>query len=277
MKFFLDKKKRLLKVAVFLLLSFLVFTAHYGAKAGSRFGSLVVSVFAPFQRGVSYSLDRVSTLSNRYLFLVGVEERLHELERENLKILADYTRLQERLLKYRRVSKFLAERDEVTAKEVVMANVIGFDHSNWSRVMIIDKGGDDKITINSNVVTSRGLVGRIVEITPGYSKVMLITDARSSVDALVQRSRDRGIVAGVNQGYCEMNYFPIDSDVREGDIIISSGMGGVVQKGLIIGKVIKVSDDGVGLFKNVRIAPSTNLNRLEEVFVSLGSRPLPWN
>ena len=93
------------------------------------------------------------------------------------------------------------------------------------------------------------------------------TDRRSAVDALVQRTRARGIVVGKSQRLCELRYVDFHEDIRIGDTIISSGLGAVYPKGLLIGTVVSVRQKSNGLFHEVDIKPAVDLAKLEEVLV----------
>lgn len=152
-------------------------------------------------------------------------------------------------------------------REMILASVIGKDPLSWSKMLTIDKGSNDGLKKNMAVVTYEGLVGHIVQTVPNYSKVLLITDVRSAVDALDQDNRTRGVVVGKGSDICEMKYISRDADIRAGYPIISSGMGGVFPKGILIGKVSKVDKAKKGLFKNVIIMPAVKIAILEEVFV----------
>ena len=152
-------------------------------------------------------------------------------------------------------------------KEMILASVIGADAISWYKMITIDKGSKEGLKKNMAVVAYEGLVGHIVQTVPGYSKVLLITDVRSAVDALDQNNRTRGVVVGKGSDICEMKFIPQDADIRVGNPVISSGLGGVFPKGLLIGKVSKVETAEKGLFKNVIVTPSVKISFLEEVFV----------
>tara|TARA_B100000315_G_scaffold115921_1_gene106325 strand:- start:10665 stop:11156 length:492 start_codon:yes stop_codon:yes gene_type:complete len=152
-------------------------------------------------------------------------------------------------------------------REMVLASVVGSDAMSWSKMVTINKGSNDGLKKNMAVITYEGLVGHIVQTVPFYSKVLLITDVRSAVDALDQDKRTRGIVVGKGSDICEMKYIPQDADIRVGQPVISSGLGEVFPKGLLIGKVSKIEETNEGLFKNVVITPSVKISFLEEVFV----------
>ena len=150
---------------------------------------------------------------------------------------------------------------------MILASVVGSDAISWSKMITINKGSNDGLKKNMAVVSNEGLVGHIIQTVPYYSKVLLITDVRSAVDALDQEKRTRGVVIGKGSDICEMKYIPQDADIRVGQSVISSGLGGVFPKGLLIGKVSKVEETNKGLFKNVVVTPSVKISFLEEVFV----------
>lgn len=146
----------------------------------------------------------------------------------------------------------------------IPAQVIGESSGNWRKVVIIDKGKRDGIRKDMAVVTKQGLVGRVTDPGLRSSRVMLIIDFNSKVAALVQRTRDQGIVQG-NICSCEMRYIDKDSDITKGDIVISSGRGEIYPKGLIIGKVDGLNKDINRLHLKAHILPAVNFHRLEEV------------
>jgi rod shape-determining protein MreC len=122
-------------------------------------------------------------------------------------------------------------------------------------------------------VTSRGIAGQVVEVSAHQSKLMLIIDRNSAVDALVQRTRSRGIVKGAARDECYLDYVMLEDDMRVGDGVVSSGFDGVYPKGLLIGTVAAINFQGSDLFKEVRVTPSVDFDTLEEVLVILKPTP----
>jgi rod shape-determining protein MreC len=116
------------------------------------------------------------------------------------------------------------------------------------------------------VVTYDGLVGQVIHAAPALSQVMLLTDFRSGVDAIVQRTRASGIVAGRGRSIAELKFLPVGADLQAGDRLLSSGMGGVFPKGLIIGEVKDIHRNGRQT-QQVEIQPSVDFSHLEEVLV----------
>ena len=146
-------------------------------------------------------------------------------------------------------------------------------------MIVIDRGTSDGVQENMPVVTEKGLVGHVVEAGPNYAKVQLILDPRSSVGTLVQRAESRvvGIVEGdpANPTMPRMVNVPKNADIQEGDVIVTSGFGGMYPKGLIVGLVSSLENDEAGLLKIALLEPAVDFQRLEDVAVIVASREAP--
>jgi rod shape-determining protein MreC len=147
----------------------------------------------------------------------------------------------------------------------IPAQVVGRDPSNWSNSLIIDKGSSSGIKTNMAVMSTRGLVGRIVEAGKLSSKALLITDPNLKVGVLIRRNRQGGILTGRPGGRCKIIYISLDSDVRPGDKVMTAGFGSVFPKGILIGEIEKVGREEGRLYKYAILKPSQDLSRLEEV------------
>lgn len=145
------------------------------------------------------------------------------------------------------------------------AQVIGRDPSNWSNSMIIDKGSANGIKQNMAVMSTRGIVGRIVEIGKYSSKVLLITDPNLKVGVLIRRNRQGGVMIGRPGDRCKIIYIALDSDAKAGDKVITAGFGGVFPKGILVGEIEKVGKEEGRLYKYAIVKPSQDLSKLEEV------------
>jgi rod shape-determining protein MreC len=124
------------------------------------------------------------------------------------------------------------------------------------------------------VVNADGVVGRLVSVSPNYSKVLLIIDQNSAVDCIIQRSRDEGIVKGLTAKLCVLEYMLKTSDVVVGDKVVTSGLGRVYPKGLPVGKVLEVVNIPGELFKDIKVVPMVDFSKLEELLVILKEDPL---
>ncbi len=150
---------------------------------------------------------------------------------------------------------------------IISAQIIGKDATSWFRSILLDKGTKDGVKVNQPVVTHQGLVGKIVRITPSTALVELITDKNSRVAALIQKNRAEAILYGQSSPVCVLEYLNRDVDIQAGDYVISSGMGGIFPKGLILGIISKVGKKSYGLFQYAEVTPLVPFSMLEEVLI----------
>ena len=151
--------------------------------------------------------------------------------------------------------------------KVIAVNVIGRDPSNWSSVVIIDKGGNSNIKKGNVAVNFLGLVGKVIEAGVSTSKVMLVNDPNFAVSALVQRTRQEGAVSGSLGGVLTMKYLTKDSDVKVNDSVVTSGLSEAYPKGLLIGTVVQTGDELSGLSRFAVIKPGVDPSNIEEFLV----------
>ena len=145
--------------------------------------------------------------------------------------------------------------------------------SPWFRSVLIDRGGRHGVRPGFPVITDRGVVGLVTATSGHAAKTMLLLDRQSAIDGIVQRTRARGIVRGLGSGELEFEFVVRGSDVREGDVVLTSGMGGVYPKGLRIGRVGEMVDPEGQLLQTALLQPAVDFGRLEQVFVMLRRGP----
>ncbi len=235
---------------------------------------VVLNLIAPLQTVAQGPWSYLMKLRRYYGELLSAKEQIenYRQELETLRRrLSDYTEMEQR---YRRLEKLLSFK-EASDYETITAQVIGRDATNWTKTIIINRGKIHGLSRDMPVITHAGVVGRIIETTPYASKVLLISDYRSAVDGMVQRSRAPGIYVAKGNGLGELRYLPAHSDVKLGDVFISSGLGGVFPKGLVVGDVTRVEEKQKGLFKEAQVKPRVDLPRLEEVLVIKGRESSP--
>jgi rod shape-determining protein MreC len=167
----------------------------------------------------------------------------------------------------------LLGRKESVAFRTVAGRVIGHDASNWWKSIQIDRGSNDGLHKNLAVINADGLVGKIVSVTKGESRVLLLTDPNCKVSALLQNSREPGVAAGVETSFrssprCVMTYVNRNATIKPGEAVISSGFGGVFPQGIPIGTVSRTQlNKQTGMYQDVDIKPAVDFRRLEEVLV----------
>ncbi len=149
----------------------------------------------------------------------------------------------------------------------IVADIIGYDVSNFRKSIIIDVGTKQGVSVGDVVVFGNALVGRISAIGNSSGRVMLITDPASNVPARFLKLRTRGMVQGTSDGKCMMKYVPRQIKVDKPEKVISSGIGGVFPKSLYIGNVIEVKQKSANLFKDIKIMPRIDISKIEHVLV----------
>jgi rod shape-determining protein MreC len=232
-------------------------------------GRVTLFLFSPFQETITHTIHFIEEIWRHYFYLVNVAKQNNELKK-TLSITTERNhQLAEIELSNRRLRKLLNFKRNVT-NQVVAAEVIGKDPSAWFKTIIIDKGRTDGVEKGFPVLIPEGIAGQVIEVAKRHSKVLLIIDPNSAVDALVQRTRSRGLIKGGIGGKCLFKYVLRKHEIRVGDTVISSGLDGVYPKGLHIGKISGVIRRNSGIFQEVTVTPNVDFEKLEQVLVMLG-------
>lgn len=270
MRRLLHSKIFILSLVVVAILALAAVTAGEGSGANSV-GNVVSVPLSPLQRAISFISDKVSGFFDYFKDVKKTKaeneeliQRVNELEQENLVI----DRLRKENAELRAALNF---KDQFDAYETIGATVIAKDPGNWFEIFTINVGSRDGITVDSPVVTSSGLVGRVLRTDLFTSKVISIIDMDSTVSARISNSRDvifvRGDAALRNLGLCRADYISPEITIAPGDTIETSGLGGIYPKGIVIGKVKEVIRNEGQYDYYAIIEPMVDFKRLEEVIV----------
>lgn len=265
-------RKIIIPILIFLLALSLISANLHSRENMSFFESLVVGITSPVQKAVWGIIGGVGSLWRGYFYLVGLEQENQALKRELQELKLQMNRYREADLANERLRALLNFKKSI-ATPLLPAQLVAFDPSGWFQTILIDKGRNDGVVQDMAVVSSEGLVGRIIGVGNHHAKVLLILDGNSAVDAYIQRSRARGVLVGLGLELCLLKYVQRNEDVQVGDQVISSGMGGVFPKGLLVGTVQEVVRGSSGLFQRVEVEPAVNFSRLEEVLVVIQPPP----
>ncbi|MEE9121465.1 MAG: rod shape-determining protein MreC [Syntrophobacteria bacterium] len=265
-------RKLIIPILIFLLALSLISANIHSRENMSFFESLVVGITAPVQKVVGGISGRIDNVWRGYFYLVGTQKENEDLKRELQELKLQLHRYREADLANQRLRALLNFKKSI-ATSLLPAELVAFDPSGWFQTILIDKGSSDGVAQDMAVVSADGLMGRVIGVSSHYAKVLLILDANSAVDALIQRSRVRGVLVGLGRDLCLLKYVQRNEDVQVGDQVISSGMGGVFPKGLLLGTVQEVVRGNSGLFQRVEVEPAANFNRLEEVMVVIQPPP----
>jgi len=234
--------------------------------------SVLMTAFSPVQSAIARLSDNASDLVRNYFDLVGVRRENQRLKNEVAELKGQQSRVAELETDNRHLAELLALKD-VLGVDVIGANVIGSDANGLSRTLILNGGSDDRIKPGMAVLSMQGVVGKVIATSPRASRVLLIDDHNSALDAFDQRTRARGIVAGIVDDGVGMRYVERSQDIRAGDVIVTSGLDGIFPRGLLVGTVKNANGEGPGLFLNVTLTPAVDFRGLEQVLVIMQTPP----
>jgi rod shape-determining protein MreC len=236
-----------------------------GGESTRLIRSWTIGAFAPLEKILVWGQGGLGNLWSSYVYLRGVRQENRDLKFEIERLRLEQVRLSDDAQQARRLQALLGFKEQYIAKTVA-AQVIGSSGSEQSRSIFIDKGSGDGVEKDMAVITADGVVGKVLRAFHSTSQVLLINDQSSGVGAILDKSRLQGVVKGTPAGEVILENVMTDESVGPGERVVSSGGDQIFPKGLTVGTVMKVSP-GADLFLNIRLKPSANLNRLEEVLV----------
>lgn len=263
-----NQKKILSAILVVLLLSLVMSWSTNNPQSKLFFERLAASALSPFQKGASAVTGFFTSTWKFIGDIRNVYKDNQELRAELDKHVGDRLRMLE-IEQENRLLRNLLQFQESVEHEMLPAQVIGRNPSGWFSTLTIDKGSQHGLQVDMPVVTNQGLVGKIIDVLPGHAKVQLLISPSSGISAIVQRTRDNGVLVGLTspRGYTRITRLNQYADIREGDVIISSPLTGIYPKGLIIGRVVEVYDDQASLERSALVRPEVDFERLEQVLI----------
>src|SRR5450432_533731 len=223
-----------------------------------------VATITPFEQAIVHTQGAVYGVWHNYLYLRGVRQENRDLKAQVEQLKLEQVRLSQDASQARRLQALLGFKEQ-SILQTMPAQVVGSSGSEQSRSLFLDKGSEDGLKKNMAVITSEGVVGKILQIYPHTAQVLLINDQTSGLGAIVERLRLQGIVRGSPNGETMLEKVMADEEVQPGDKVITTGGDGIFPKGLPVGSIVKVSSSD--LFLKIRLHPAADLSRLEEVLV----------
>lgn len=271
----LEHHRRKVVAMALLLVPLVMFATSAGATPGKDVGAPARYAAVP----MGWTQSKVSALLGVTGLFGGAGSS--ELRDENARLQAEVDRLREEntrligvLQENGRLRELVGFRERHPEYNLIPARVIARDTSPFFRVLKVEISADAKLEPRMPVVSAQGVVGQVHQVFEGYADVVIVSDPRSRIDVVSQRNRAQGVVEGLGherdyQG--RISYLSERDEVVEGDVMVTSGMGGIFPRELVVGTVAEVQESQRGLFQEAVISPSVDFSRLEEVFVIAGA------
>ncbi|MCC7449649.1 MAG: rod shape-determining protein MreC [Anaerolineae bacterium] len=239
----------------------------------SPFESLVSVPFSILQGASSGASRRVSQLVGNVSDIQSLQKRNADLERALVNFQAEIVELREIKADYARLAPLVNFAGMNPDRQYLAATVIARDTTGLLRSITIDRGSRDGIIVGMPVVTELGLIGRVYKVAAANAQVQLVTDMNSYVNARMQTSRGEGSIVGTASGDLRMTFIPLNDEVKDGDSVVTSGIGGKFPRGILIGQVKHTRLDDTKLFQEAQVQSLVDFSRLEIVLVITSFQP----
>jgi rod shape-determining protein MreC len=225
--------------------------------------------------GIFYDITQtLNTLVTDVTEVQSLRQRNAELEEALAQYQTELVELREIASDYQRLTNLLEYTSSVQNQETVTAEVVNYDQSSLLRTIVINRGVRDGLARGMPVVIQQGLVGRVIEVTANAARVLLVTDPTSAVSARLQTSRAQGSVVGLLTGNLRMIMIPLDAEVQEGDLVLTSGVGGNFPPDIPIGQVTSRRQFEFELNQQAEVRSLVDFDSLEFVLVITSFQPV---
>ncbi len=269
MKYF--KSRALVVTIIILILIVCIGLTVNPASNINWIGNLISVPFTSVEKAFSYTGQKVEDGINLF-------DNVQKLQAENKELREKIDKLSNERTEYLRLKrenedlrKVFDLKDQLANSDFVGANIIARDGGNLFNIFLTDTGSANGIDYNMPVITSKGLVGKVVSAQPFSSKIISIIEDGSSVSAIVAKSGDYVVVKGdiklEKEGLCKLEYIPAELDLIQGDVIETSGIGGIYPKGIVIGTVKEIRSGESDLDRYAIIQPAADLKRINQVVI----------
>ncbi|HLY23037.1 MAG TPA: rod shape-determining protein MreC [bacterium] len=268
-------RRRLLVWSLLCIIALVILTAQVRSPDGRRIGWIGTAVEAVLAPPTAALARAGGVLADAWGFI----SEIGTLRTENQRLKAEVARLREENARLRpdaqenvRLRTLLGFKQQLPYRSLA-ARIVGRDPSQWFSTVLIDRGASEGVARDDPVITSDGVVGHVVETQGSWARVLLVADPRSAVSVVLDRSREVGVAVGQGQTLLKVTYLSRDADVRQGDVVLTSGLGPIYPRGLSVGSVVSVSR--TTMFQEAVVRPTSDLGHLEDVLVVLRGGPQP--
>ena len=253
---------------------YILTAAARGQLKNDPIGPVLLWLLRPLQIAAHSITSWIREMQESHVTVAGYTAENERLRKRIVELEMERNRFFEAEATNQQLRQLLDFRSQLPSASIT-ASIIANSASAWFQSCSIDKGSADGVRKGMSVVTPLGVVGRVVDVAARSAKVLLLTDANSGIDVMVQRTRARGIVSGSLENGTVLKYVKRTEDIQVGDRLITSGLDGVFLKGLMVGTVSKVRKQNLGLFQTIEVMPAISPARVEIVLVVNATKDQP--
>ena len=227
------------------------------------------TIFVPIQNGIVFLKNKITGNEQENSDIASLQEENRSLKDENSKLQEQLRELEILKSENNTLKEYVNLKDKYSEFTTVPAYVIERSISNYEKIVVINAGTDDGVKENMPVISESGLVGYVISATNNTAKIQTIIDTASSVSANISNVQDSVILRGTlnNTETVRATYIPADSTILQGDQVVTSGLGGIYPKGILIGTVKSVVNTKNEADRYAEIEVATDFSRLETVLV----------
>lgn len=266
---FFKKKGVLPSVIVTAAVALCVVIVHF--TGSNPISNAVRTVFVPFQNGFSYISAKVDGFVNFIWEAHSYKEMNDKLNAELISIKSSVMDAQKYREENERLHELLDLKNSMEEHDTVAAKVISYSNNNWYDTIEINKGSADGIQEGDCVITGKGVVGRVLDVGANWSTVSSVINTGSSTGIRVSRTGDIGVVEGDGElcmeGVCRVSFIENNSGLIVGDILETSGSGGIYPPGYVVGSIAEVKTDNTGKLSSAIVKPTVDFANLREVLI----------
>ncbi len=215
---------------------------------------------------VLQGMSWVYEIRDNFSFMDDLRDENQQLREKLLEVSLKNQQLQENMLENIRLRRMLQFKEESNFS-LVAAKVIGFGQEQTIRSLILNVGSTDGVKKNQAVITDLGLVGKILLVENNQSVTQILMDRNSLVSARLQKSREIGVIGWSGNLWLDLNYISREVEVEPGEVVMTSGLSRIYPRGIKIGVIAEVNENEYELFKQIKVKPAVDFDRLEEVFI----------
>lgn len=263
-------------IIAFILAIVLMAADHYGQILGSVRNALLTTL-TPIERAATFPQQIYHLITTDFTSINALERENQQLKTEVLLLKAKQQQLVNLELQVERLESLLGTTGKITNQSVQIATVTFYSSNPLSQFLTLNKGSLDKVKKQQTVIDSQGIMGQIIQTTPTTSRVLLITDPDHQIPVRVQRTGQRGILSGTGHDHTQLGFIPVNSAIKVGDMLESSGLGGIFPAGYPVAKVTQIETQGDNPYFKVTATPIAKLNQSHKVLIITQQEDENWH